>query len=172
MATLQVSEELLDVIQKRILDKTYPIGSIYMSSSSTNPGTLFGGTWTAWGAGRVPVGFASGDSDFGTSEKTGGEKTHKLTQSELASHYHEPNRTGHYFTTNAPLSTDSAERRAISTGNNFWAMTVNKTADDINEASRTTATGGGCSQQYSAIYCLLHVQKDKIISLLEVMHNG
>lgn len=28
-----------------LLDKTYPIGSIYMSVNSTSPSTLFGGTW-------------------------------------------------------------------------------------------------------------------------------
>lgn len=53
----------------------YPVGSIYMSVNNTDPGTLFGGTWEAWGTGRVPVGVDSGDSDFSTSEKTGGEKT-------------------------------------------------------------------------------------------------
>ncbi len=34
----------------------HPIGSIYLSTAATNPGSIFGGTWTAWGAGRVPVG--------------------------------------------------------------------------------------------------------------------
>jgi hypothetical protein len=35
----------------------YPIGSIYSSTSSTNPNTLFGfGTWVAYGAGRVLIG--------------------------------------------------------------------------------------------------------------------
>ena len=53
----------------------YPVGSIYMSVNNTDPGTLFGGTWEAWGTGRVPVGVDSGDSDFSTSEKIGGEKT-------------------------------------------------------------------------------------------------
>lgn len=38
----------------------HPVGSIYSSTSSTNPGTLFGfGTWVAYGAGRVLIG-ASG----------------------------------------------------------------------------------------------------------------
>ena len=45
-----------------------------MSVNNTDPGTLFGGTWEAWGTGRVPVGVDSGDSDFDTTEKTGGEK--------------------------------------------------------------------------------------------------
>jgi phage minor structural protein len=30
-----------------VLSKTYPVGSIYMSNSSTSPATLFGGTWSA-----------------------------------------------------------------------------------------------------------------------------
>ena len=42
------------------LQALHPIGSIYSSTSSTNPGTLFGfGTWVAYGAGRVLIG-ASG----------------------------------------------------------------------------------------------------------------
>ena len=50
----------------------YPVGSIYMSTKSTNPSTYFGGTWVAWGSGRVPVGINTSDSNFNTVEKTGG----------------------------------------------------------------------------------------------------
>lgn len=60
---------------KSFLDRTYPVGSIYMSTNATNPTDLFGGTWVAWGAGRVPVGFNGGDGNFNSSEKTGGSKT-------------------------------------------------------------------------------------------------
>lgn len=66
----------------------YPIGSIYMSVNSTNPGTLFGGTWTAWGTGRVPVGVDTSQTEFNTVEKTGGEKKHTLTVAEMPSHDH------------------------------------------------------------------------------------
>lgn len=59
---------------KATLLQVYPVGSIYMSTVNTNPGTLFGGTWVAWGSGRVPVGVNTSDSDFNTSEKTGGSK--------------------------------------------------------------------------------------------------
>jgi hypothetical protein len=39
----------------------YPIGSIYTSTVSTNPNTLFGfGTWVAFGAGRVLLGNGGG----------------------------------------------------------------------------------------------------------------
>lgn len=60
---------------RSLLDFLHPVGSIYMSTSATNPTNLFGGTWVAWGAGRVPVGFSGGDGNFNSSEKTGGSKT-------------------------------------------------------------------------------------------------
>ncbi len=66
----------------------YPVGSIYMTTVGTNPGTLFGGTWVAWGSGRVPVGVNTADTDFNAVEKTGGEKTHTLTVAELPLHDH------------------------------------------------------------------------------------
>jgi len=52
----------------------YPVGSIYTNASvSTNPATLLGfGTWTAFAAGRVMVGFNSSNALFDTAEETGG----------------------------------------------------------------------------------------------------
>ena len=52
----------------------YPVGSIYTNATvSTNPATLLGfGTWTAFGAGRVMVGFDAGNALFDTAEETGG----------------------------------------------------------------------------------------------------
>lgn len=41
----------------------YPVGSVYSSTVSTNPNTLFGfGTWVAYAAGRVMVGNGGGFS--------------------------------------------------------------------------------------------------------------
>lgn len=67
---------------KELTKSLYPVGSIYMSTTSTNPSTYFGGTWVAWGGGRVPVGINTGDTDFDTVEKTGGSKSYS------ASHTH------------------------------------------------------------------------------------
>lgn len=61
-----------------LIDMFYPVGSIYMSTSSTNPSSFMGGTWVAWGSGRVPVGVDTNDTDFNTPNKTGGEKTQEL----------------------------------------------------------------------------------------------
>lgn len=55
----------------------YPVGSIYMSVSSVNPGTMFGGAWVSWGSGRVPVGVNTSDTSFNSAEKVGGNKQHR-----------------------------------------------------------------------------------------------
>lgn len=65
-----------------VVDLVYPVGSIYMSatlSTAAQVGSALGGTWVAWGSGRVPVGVNTGDTDFDTAEETGGSKTHNHT---------------------------------------------------------------------------------------------
>ena len=82
------------------MKKIYPVGSIYISTVSTNPATLFGfGTWEAMPAGRVLL--AQGKSSWGTiynAGSTGGEATHQLTVGELPSHNHtaSTNTTGNH----------------------------------------------------------------------------
>jgi hypothetical protein len=72
LATTAFVQDVADAVKNAL----YPVGSIYTNSSvSTNPGTLLGfGTWTAFGAGRVMVGFNASDSSFDTAEETGGSK--------------------------------------------------------------------------------------------------
>ena len=54
----------------------------------TVSGTILNDTWVTWGAGRVPVGVSSGDADFGTVNKTGGDKTVTLNIDQMPSHIH------------------------------------------------------------------------------------
>jgi hypothetical protein len=70
LATTAFVQDVVEAVRAAL----YPVGSIYTNAtSSTNPGTLLGfGTWTAFGAGRVMVGFNSGNSLFDTAEETGG----------------------------------------------------------------------------------------------------
>jgi hypothetical protein len=75
----------------------FPVGAIYTAVVSTNPATLIGfGTWTAFGAGRVMVGFDSGNALFDTAEETGGS-----ADATLPSHTHTATSTdsGHTHTT-------------------------------------------------------------------------
>ena len=78
---------MADIVAE-IIGRMYPVGSIYMSVRNVDPGTLFGGTWTAWGSGRVPVGVNASDSNFNTVEKTGGSNTVTLTVNQIPSHNH------------------------------------------------------------------------------------
>ena len=64
-----------------ILDNVYPVGSIYMNVNSTNPGTLFGGTWE-----QIQGRFLLGMSSSYPAGSQGGEATHTLTISEMPSH--------------------------------------------------------------------------------------
>ena len=64
-------------------DDIYPVGSIYMSVNSTNPRTLFGGTWT-----QLKDRFLLGAGSTYTNGSTGGEASHTLTVNEMPSHSH------------------------------------------------------------------------------------
>lgn len=79
-------ENLTNLITPILLSKVYPIGSIFISTNSTNPGAYLGGTWVAWGTGRTIVGIDTKDTNFNTVEKTGGEATHTLSTNEMPSH--------------------------------------------------------------------------------------
>ena len=74
-----------------LFDMIYPVGSIYMSATLSNASAVnnaLPGTWQAWGAGRVPVGVDTNQTEFNSVEKTGGEKMHTLTTTEMPSHSH------------------------------------------------------------------------------------
>jgi microcystin-dependent protein len=66
-----------------IFDKIYPVGSLYWSSKSTNPATLFGiGTWTQI---KDKFIYAAGSKSVNA---TGGAETHTLTTAETPAHTH------------------------------------------------------------------------------------
>jgi hypothetical protein len=90
-------------VQAALAASLYPVGSIYINATSAiNPATLLGfGTWTAFGAGRVMVGFDSSNALFDTAEETGGSAnavlvshTHTFTGSALPTHSHNIGNTG------------------------------------------------------------------------------
>lgn len=85
--------------KKDIVDLIYPVGSIYISMNSTNPSTLFGGTWEAFGQGRVLIGAGTGNDGSTslsfTAGSTGGEYKHTLSVSEMPSHTHTQNAHNH-----------------------------------------------------------------------------
>lgn len=82
------SQNDIGQLVQQIMLSVYPVGAIYMSVSATDPAELFGGTWTRWGAGRVPVSVNASDTNFNTVEKTGGAAAVSLTAGQLPAHNH------------------------------------------------------------------------------------
>ncbi|MDY0197647.1 MAG: DUF859 family phage minor structural protein [Tenuifilaceae bacterium] len=61
--------------KEALVDLIYPVGSIYITTSTASPATLFPGTsWQTYGNGRVLVGYNPTDTLFNTIGKTGGSK--------------------------------------------------------------------------------------------------
>ena len=89
--TSNITITAADIGTSAIFLASHPVGSLFETTVSTNPGTLYGGTWAAWGGGRTPVGVNTADTSFNTVEKTGGAKTHTLTVQEIPNHAHDLN---------------------------------------------------------------------------------
>lgn len=80
-------------IIKSFLDFFHPVGSIYISTSSTfNPQTAWGGTWKKTADGRCLI----GASDKYPLRSTGGEAEHTLTVNEMPAHRHYKSRVNWY----------------------------------------------------------------------------
>lgn len=73
-----LDEEGARYLVRKVLDRIQPVGSLYFSTNSTSPASLFGGTWERYAQGRVMVSASDTDTDF-TVGKTGGSKTHRHT---------------------------------------------------------------------------------------------
>lgn len=67
-----ISASNLNAMQDELINLIYPIGSIFMSVNSTNPGTYLGGTWE-----QIKDRFLLGAGDTHEAGSTGGEDTHQ-----------------------------------------------------------------------------------------------
>ena len=138
------NEELYDMIEalrtqvssSNIFLKSYPVGSVYISTSSTNPGSTYGGTWEEYGKGKTLVGVDSIDSDFNTVEKIGGEKTHTLTIDEMPSHSHYLNGT----VVGWPMNDPSGQE---------WSVSYNKNTSAPYASWRSNSALSGGSQAHN-----------------------
>lgn len=83
----ETKSELTELINTT-LNSIYPVGSVYISLTSTNPGTYLKGTWQQFAQGRTLIGVGSGNDGENTQSfavnNTGGKYKHFLTKKELA----------------------------------------------------------------------------------------
>lgn len=95
--SLQTEIDLLKQQMSNLVDKMYPVGSIYMTttySDATQVHDAIGGEWEKYAQGRTIIGDGTGTDSNGLVQtfangSTGGEYTHKLTVAEMPSHSHD-----------------------------------------------------------------------------------
>ena len=138
-----------------LLNKIYPIGSIYISTVNTSPNDLFGGTWVQL-QDKFLIG-AGNTYELGT---IGGEASHTLTTDEIPSHTH---------TQNAHTHTQLAHHHKLLT-NNIWSSNAVGLHDNAaNIGSYTTrgvagveqSGGGAYYAEYSSIDNNLYVSTEQ-----------
>jgi hypothetical protein len=97
LATTAFVQDVADALSLSVKQALYPVGSIYTNATdNTNPATLLGfGSWSAFAAGRVMVGFNASNPLFDTAEETGGSAdaivvshTHTGTTNSDGAHQH------------------------------------------------------------------------------------
>jgi microcystin-dependent protein len=126
---------------------------VFVAVVNTDPATLLGfGTWTAFGAGRVPVGFDAGQTEFDTLEETGGAKDVTLTaaQSGVPAHGHGVTDPGHTHvqgvnsTATGGLSgytADTSTNTRVNSGYSTSSATTGATVNNATPADAAQAHG-------------------------------
>ena len=91
-STMSGLSNTVDTLSKThlTLDKAYPVGSIYISYSATDPSTLFGGSWTP-----IRDRFLIGAGSSYSLGRTGGEEEVTLDEDQMPSHSHAFNVDGY-----------------------------------------------------------------------------
>jgi hypothetical protein len=137
-----------------VLDNVYPIGSIYMNVNSTNPGTLFGGTWE-----QIQGKFLLGMSSSYPAGSQGGEASHTLTTEEMPSHRHNPaNEAGYYgFITNSQKAFSIGDMGSQSGSGRYYPYA--SAVFDISRNTLTGTTGGGKSHNNMPPYLSIYIWK-------------
>lgn len=141
-----------------ILD-AYPVGSIYMSVNSANPGTLFGGTWE-----QIEDTFLLAAGTNYTAGTTGGEASHTLTENEIPAHTHG---SKSLVGTMNPLAwATSATESGIVSGTQQHADRVGNQGSDwgdrrytINATHEHNSVGSGNSHNNMPPYLAIYVWK-------------
>ena len=145
-----------------VIDVIYPIGSIYMSMSATNPADLFGvGTWKRISQGRMLLG--ADDSTY-KAGATGGEATHTLTAAEMPAHSHGISTSGDhnhkfYGSDNNNGNTSEGAGMGMDTGGNSY-MSRNMIYHTANAGAHThtiSNSGGGAAHNNMSPYLVCYI---------------
>lgn len=107
--------------------EAYPVGSIYISTNSTSPATLFGGQWD-----EIHGAFLFANSALHKAGEIGGEEEHVLTEKEIPAHYHDEYVGNDGGDGSVPEGYYGFTSIAYTSKNTYWA-----------KGSKTSSAGGG-----------------------------
>lgn len=127
------------------LEKTYPVGAIYISTSSTSPASLFGGTWE-----QLKDRFLLGAGGSYSAGGTGGAATHTLTANEMPSHKHYYKRQN-WFSSDTVYDSSSGSIYS-------WRSTAGGTTSS-SYRGEVEATGGGNAHNNMPPYLAVYMWK-------------
>lgn len=136
----------LTSLENTYLDKTYPVGSIYISVTDSTVEQVqerFGGTWEAFGQGRTLIGVGTGKDTNSTSKTftvntTGGEYNHTLSISEMPAHTH--TRGTMEITGQALLGTSHSSYETVVSASGAFSTRTEFIASDGNSQARDYLT--------------------------------
>lgn len=104
--------------------KLYPVGSVYISFSATDPSTLFGGTWV-----RLKDRFLLASGDTYAAKTTGGSATKTIAVNNMPAHNHTVNASGNHSHT-ATTSTAGNHTHTRGSMNITGSFMANDFVDD------------------------------------------
>jgi hypothetical protein len=143
IATTQyVQTEMSGVDTKQnIIDAIYPVGSLYTTTISTSPAAALGGTWDAFGEGKVLVGKA-GSGTFDTAGATGGREDSVLPEHTHGTNIRNEYNSVHVDSTGSSYSTGNSND-GVTGGNGYTALT---------DEAGVALTGNENLQPYVVVY--------------------
>ena len=147
---------------KEVIDIVHPVGSIWETTTTDDPNTLWAGTtWVKMDAGRVLVA-AGSYTESGTTYTynlgdTGGEAKHQLSTEELATHGHTASVSANGQHNHSFWSiTQGQDQNAGDGGSNYWASR-NTSDNGYHTHSITIAnTGGNVSHENRPPYQVIN----------------
>ena len=145
-------ENKLNSMENSMLDKIYPVGSIYMSttySTIEEVENAIGGEWEKYAQGRTIIGEGIGTDSNGLvktfeNNATDGEYTHTLSSNEIASHTHSiPSLSGTTGSTGSGYSLHHTCQTKTTSSSGSHSHSLYKQVD--NNSGTSLYVGGGNS---------------------------